>query len=603
MRRKRLLWQLFPSYLAVILLSLAAATWYASSAARNFYWDQTYKALESRARAVEWFISAGYPIADSVKAGELCKQISKATGDRITIILPTGKVIGDSDHDPETMENHADRREVQEALDGKVGRHVRKSPTLDIPMMYVAVTAVDESGNRIIIRTATPLSHINEAIRSLQMKIALVGIFIALVAAAISLWVSRHVTRPIEEMKLGVARLAGGDLDHRLAIPATDEVASLAEMLNEMAAQLADRMNFIATQRNEQEAVFASMAEGGLAGDTRERVLRMTPAAGRFLHADPVTAHGKPLLEVVRNLELKELFTRSLTSDDPTEGEIHLRQDGEQWLQAHGATLQDAAGHRMGALVVLNDVTRIRRLEGFRRDFVANVSHELRTPITSIKGFVETLLDGAIREPESAEKFLAIIARQADRMNAIIGDLLLLSRLEQEGNAATLQASDASMCGIVESAVQLCRPKAEARQISITVRCEEGLRARVNAALLEQAVANIVDNAVKYSEAGKVVRVEAMRQGNKAAIQVQDEGCGIEAEHLSRIFERFYRVDKGRSRDLGGTGLGLAIVKHIVQAHGGSVTVQSLPGKGSTFTLSIPANGTAALGELSVTGK
>ncbi len=597
MRRKRLLWQLFPSYLVVILLSLVAATWYASNTARQFFWDQTSEALETRAKSLQWYVATDAPASDPARADALCKEMEKATGDRITIILPTGKVIGDSDHDPATMENHGDRFEVQEALAGKVGRHVRESPTLQVPMMYVAVSTTDREGNRLVIRAARPLSHISGAIRDLELRIAFAGIIIALAAAAISLWVSRRIARPIEEVKRGVARLAAGELGYRLAVPSADEIASLAEMLNEMAGQLADRMRLIATQRNEQEAVFASMTEGVLAVDTHERVLRMNRSAGKFLNIDPAAAQGKPLLEIIRNMELKEFVARALKSGEPTEGEIHLRQDGEQWLQAHGATLQDAAGQRLGALVVLNDVTRIRRLEGFRREFVANVSHELRTPITSIKGFVETLLDGAIREPESAEKFLAIIARQAERMNAIIGDLLLLSRLEQDGDAVTLQAADVPVCGILEGAVQLCRPKAEARQISISARCEEGLRARVNAALIEQAVANLLDNAVKYSEPGRAVRVEAVQRGGRVAVVVQDEGCGIAPEHLSRIFERFYRVDKGRSRDLGGTGLGLAIVKHIVQAHGGSVAVESTPGKGSTFTLSLPASAAAPRGE------
>ena len=252
--------------------------------------------------------------------------------------------------------------------------------------------------------------------------------------------------------------------------------------------------------------------------------------------------------------------------------------------------LHDASGRQMGAVVVLNDVTRIRRLENFRRDFVANVSHELRTPITAIKGFVETLLDGAMREPESAEKFLGIIARQADRLNAIINDLLLLSKLEQQGEQGTVTTESAAIRGVLDAAIELCAFKADRKNIPIQVRCEGTLRAKVNVPLLEQALVNLVDNAVKYSEPGKPVTVEAaLRNGGSLVIQVRDEGRGIEQEHLPRIFERFYRVDKGRSRDMGGTGLGLSIVKHIAQAHGGSVAVQSEPGKGSLFTITLPA--------------
>jgi two-component system phosphate regulon sensor histidine kinase PhoR len=228
-------------------------------------------------------------------------------------------------------------------------------------------------------------------------------------------------------------------------------------------------------------------------------------------------------------------------------------------------------------------------LEAFRRDFVANVSHELRTPITSIRGFVETLLDGALREPESAQRFLGIVSRQVARLDAIINDLLLLSRLEQPGDKATIPTGEALIRGVLDTAIEICLPKAEAKGMAVSVRCEADLRARVNVPLLEQAVVNLVDNAIKYSDPGKSVFVEAARRGDTLEISVRDGGCGIATEHLPRVFERFYRVDKSRSREMGGTGLGLAIVKHIALAHGGSVAAESALGRGSVFTITIPA--------------
>lgn len=592
MHRKRLLWQLFPSYLLVTLLALLAVTWYASTAARRFFYERAAGELESRGRVVAKFIVARELPEDAKEAELLCREIGQASGTRLTLIQPSGKVLADSEHDPETMENHADRREVIDALAGKVGRHIRSSPTLGVPMMYVAVSGHDQRGNSLVVRTAMSLSHVDLMVRSTRMRIALAGVGIALLAAFVSLLVSRRIASPIEEMKRGVERLAGGELSHRLYVPASDEAANLATAINEMAAELQDRIRAITAQRNEQEAVFASMVEGVLAIDAQGRILRMNRAAGKLLGIEPDAAQGRNVAEVARNVELQAFIEQTLSGAAPTEGEMLFRSGGEKWLQIHGTILNDAAGCRMGAVVVLNDLTRIRRLENFRRDFVANVSHELKTPITSIKGFVETLLDGAMREPESAEKFLGIIARQADRLNAIINDLLLLSKLEQ-GDKAAISTEEAAIRPVLDAAVQLCAPRAEAKNIGVEVHCDDSLRSRINVPLLEQAVVNLVDNAVKYSDDWKTVSVKAAARDGVLELSVCDEGYGIAAEHLERIFERFYRVDKGRSREMGGTGLGLAIVKHIAQAHGGTVTVESAPGKGSRFTLFIPSSAPA----------
>jgi two-component system phosphate regulon sensor histidine kinase PhoR len=242
----------------------------------------------------------------------------------------------------------------------------------------------------------------------------------------------------------------------------------------------------------------------------------------------------------------------------------------------------------MGAVVVLNDVTRLRRLEKTRRDFVANVSHELRTPVTSIKGFVETLKDGALEDPEDAHRFVDIIARQADRLDAIIEDLLALARIEREHEGEEIDRYPTRVLGVVESAFFSVQGKADDRQVTLRSEGDPDLEAWINPPLLEQAIVNLVDNAVKYSDQQTTVLVRVEGEGEELAVRVIDEGHGISAEHLPRLFERFYRVDKGRSRAEGGTGLGLAIVKHIAIAHGGSVEVDSVPGEGTTFTLRLP---------------
>jgi two-component system phosphate regulon sensor histidine kinase PhoR len=291
----------------------------------------------------------------------------------------------------------------------------------------------------------------------------------------------------------------------------------------------------------------------------------------------------------VRHPDLQNFVTRALASSRQVDGEIILRDNGrDRLLQVRGTTLRDPQGKAFGALIVFNDVTRLRRLEQARRDFVANVSHELKTPITSIKGFVETLLDGAIREPDNALNFLQIIARHAERLNEIIDDLLSLSRIEQDSEQGKITLSHDPMKGVLHEAIQVCQERAAAKAIEIDLECPDDLAAEINSPLLSQAVVNLIDNAVKYSPPKRPVHVEAREEMGEVIILVRDHGPGIAPEHLPRLFERFYRVDGGRSRKEGGTGLGLAIVKHIAQAHGGYVTLQSAPGKGSTFLIHLP---------------
>ena len=277
------------------------------------------------------------------------------------------------------------------------------------------------------------------------------------------------------------------------------------------------------------------------------------------------------------------------TSDEAVEDDLLLRGEEERVLQIRGAALRDVRGRSIGAVIVLHDITNYRHLENVRRDFVANVSHELKTPIASIKGFVETLLDGASQNPQDAERFLRIVAKQADRLNPIIEDLLSLSKIEQSKEETSLPLSTGNIKAVLDAAVYDCQTTAAERNIRVAIACDEAVVADINAHLLEQAVVNLLDNAIKYSEPGDEVLVEVQTTPSEVQIIVADHGCGIDNDHLPRLFERFYRVDKARSRKFGGTGLGLAIVKHIVLAHGGKVTVESTPGEGSTFTIHLPA--------------
>ena len=335
------------------------------------------------------------------------------------------------------------------------------------------------------------------------------------------------------------------------------------------------------------------MVEGVLAVDNQQRVISLNKASRQLLGIDQVQAQGRSLQEVIRNADLRRFVSRALDCETPIDDDVLLHGDHEGVLQARGAALHDARGRSIGAVVVLNDVTDFRRLEHIRRDFVANVSHELKTPITSIKGFVETLLDGAIHNAEDAERFLQIIAKQADRLDTIIEDLLSLSKIEDGEDSGDITLELGHLKDVIDNAVHNCQQNATERRIHVCTACEEHITARMNSQLLEQAVTNLLDNAIKYSEPGSEVQVLASQFFDEVTLTVSDRGCGIAAEHLPRIFERFYRVDKARSRKLGGTGLGLAIVKHIVQAHRGRVTVKSTAGTGSVFTLHLPLPTTA----------
>ncbi len=588
MKRKRLLWQLYPSYLLITFALLATVAIYAAEYGRRFYYQRLEAELTARARVLgKVFSEVNLDIAT---VDPLCKEYGRLSSTRITVVLRDGKVVGDSEENPAHMEPHAqpDRPEIVAALQGRIEPSIRYSHTLRMNMMYVAAPL--QRGETIVgvVRSALSLSAIEKGLRAFYMHIAAAGILIALLGAALDYGAARRIARMLEEIQRGVERYAQGDLTHKLPVYNSLEIGSLAEAMNRMAAQMDERMRAIIQQRNELETVLSGMVEGVLAVDADERILKINQAAGRMLGVDISSAHGRSIQEVIRHAGLQQFVARALRSAEPIEADLSVNFGSERALQARGAPLHCEGGECTGAVIVLNDVTRLRQLENLRREFVANVSHELKTPVTSIKGFVETLLDGAMENPEDARRFLGIIARHAERLQAIIEDLLSLSRIEQDGERREIVLEKGLVRGVVQAAVQACRLAAESKQIRIEVASEETLYARFNAELLEQAVVNLLDNAIKYSEPGSAVEVAAQRANGDVVIAVRDYGCGIPKEHLSRIFERFYRVDKARSRKMGGTGLGLAIVKHIVQAHGGQVNVESTVGKGSTFTIRLP---------------
>jgi two-component system phosphate regulon sensor histidine kinase PhoR len=590
MFRTRLIWQLYPSFLAVTLVAVLAVTAYFSHAFRTFYREQSRNELRALA-AVAAPQVARMLATEPSEIEDLCKRLGQRTAGRLrfTVVTSAGRVLGDSHDDPATMLNHSDRAEIIAAFQQGVGESIRLSPTLGKEMLYVAVRVPEEGPPLAAVRVAISANAMDQVIAEMRAHVLWAGLVIVVCVALLSLLISRSISQPVVSMRRIAQSFARGRFNVRAPAAVATELDDLARALNEMAAQLGDRIVTITRQRNELETVLSSMIEGVFAVDAGGRIVSINRAAAQLLSIEPGQAQGRAVEEVVRNLSLQQFVRETLASDEPTEGDISFSQDGERFFQVQGARLVDPGGERAGAVIVLSDMTRIHRLENLRRDFVANVSHELKTPVTSIQGFAEALQEGGVADPEQMRRYVSIIAKHAQRLNAIIDDLLSLSRLEDGSERRSISFEPHQLKGVLQAAIDLSAIKAEPKQIQVTLVCEEEIQARVNAPLLEQAVVNLIDNAVKYSEPGAAVEVRADQRRGQTTISVRDIGCGIPAEHQARIFERFYVVDKSRSRKLGGTGLGLAIVKHIAQVHGGHVTVESTPGKGSTFSIYLPA--------------
>ncbi|MBF0544019.1 MAG: PAS domain-containing protein [Candidatus Riflebacteria bacterium] len=556
---------------------------------KSLIFQQFSKNLLSQCRSIESQIQRELLTGNLAAIAQFCKSLGEKTDLRISIVLADGKVIADSQENPEKMENHLSRPEITEALEGKISSSTRRSSTLHQNMIYLAIPIKNE--NKVIgaIRTSVSVAQVEQILSQLNLHISIGVLIISVFCALISFFAYRRITSPLEEISKGVERFAKGEFHEKIFSSSSDDIQNLANSMNQMAEQLSNRIETVFRQRNEQNAILSSMVEGVLAIDENGHVLSLNKACAKILGIPLEKQISKAIGEIVRNNELMKLIDRILSGSEPFEENIVvLEGSDERFLQVHGAALLDSNGKKFGAAFVLNDVTRLKKLENLRRDFVANVSHELKTPITSIKGFVETLLEGAINDPNDAQRFLKIVEKHADRLNSIIEDLLLLSRIEQDAERTTLETEMVPLKDLLSEAIQTCDLKATENNIFVELQCPEDIQVKVNQRLFCQAVVNLIDNAIKYSPSGNPVEVVGTNLESENVITVRDSGCGIPKEHFPRLGERFYRVDKARSRQQGGTGLGLAIVKHIVQAHFGKLSFESEIGKGSSFQIHLP---------------
>lgn len=583
------LFHFFPVIIIIVASLLLGVIWYQSGCIEKVYLDRVQDGLLVRTKFLSYETRRIIAENNNILLNQFFDTVAKANNTRITIIAPDGKVLCDSSGDADNMANHAKRPEVIQAMNGAAAVVTRYSTTLNQRLIYAAVPIIGENGKIYVLRTAVSFKSVDEALASAERQITLAFILVTVFVTVFSIIIVRRLTRPIEQMRINAAQIAAGNMNVKLPIPAGGSIRELALSMNDMAEQLKFRIDQITNEKNERDAMFASMTEGVIAVDLKGIIQDINPAAYKIFDL-PANAIGLSFYGVVRNPELHAFLEQIIKEKKPIESEFTFYGTMERHIRIKGTVIRVDGDHVSAVLIVLSDFTRIKKLENFRRDFIADVSHEIKTPLTALKGAVETLQEGAINEPASAAKFMDIISRHSDRLNALVSDILSLSELERKTSSDEMDFDVIRIAGPVTGAIELCKDRATAKNITLTITEPAGeFKVKGDSQLLEQAVINLIDNAIKYNLSGTKIQISVVASGNDILISVSDDGSGIAPEHLPRLFERFYRVDKARSRKLGGTGLGLAIVKHIVQLHKGSAEVQSSPSHGSTFTIRLPA--------------
>lgn len=580
MRQKKTWVYLFIPTTVILLLAISAFTAVSVFALRDTAHRQTESNLREFSHAIANLMDTDANLRDREKVMRFCASLGAGPGFRFTLIAADGTVIADSIADPARLENHADRAEVAAALRGDEASIIRFSDSLDRPMVYYAIPYHGD-----VIRLAVAVDYIDTASRRMTLTLVLSALLIILASAGIYLVVSARFVAPLRSIGEAVHSFAGGNLDAHFAKERYPfELAVLADDFSLMAADLQRKMETLDGQNRETDAILASMNDALIVLDGGGRVRRVNRAAETLFALSGPRAVGMPLIQAIRNTDVADFATNPAEGESERTIELRDTKDASRYILAKSSPI----GGSRERLLVFSDITRLKRLERIRKDFVANVSHELKTPITSIQGFIETLKDGAIDNPATARRFLDIMDQQSSRLGAIIEDLLTVSRLEQD-ERGSIKREDAKIGEIMLNVKNLCEEEALKKKTLLELDCPEGLTFSVNPGLIEQALTNLALNAIKYSPEGAKVRVSAAVESGRLVCRVSDNGIGIPEKDIPRIFERFYRIDKGRSRDLGGTGLGLSIVRHIALVHGGTVSVESAEGLGSTFTLDLPS--------------
>jgi two-component system phosphate regulon sensor histidine kinase PhoR len=595
--RARLFWKLGLTYVALLLVVLLVVDFYSAQILRRDYLRDASDRLSSLLRIA---VSRPPLLDDPAQLHSWTSWMSQS-GVRVTVIDSTGRVLEDSAHDPESMENHSDRPEIRQAFATGAGDSVRHSKTLDLDLVYSAVRYQPPSGPPVVLRMASPLSQIDSTLTNLRSRLLLASLVILLLGGMASLGFSRMFAARVERLMAFSRRIADGDFHPIPAERPRDELADLAVTMNETAQRMDANIHSLRDERNQSSAILRSMVEGVAVIDAHEKLVFCNRAFLDILNWDSASSQGRPVIEVVRNSELLSLIRRALLGEEGLQTDIAMGFIQPRNFSVTAAPVKSlepdsaptpagaapANVRPSGAVVVLHDVTELRRLERVRQDFVANVSHEFKTPLTAIRGFAETLLSGALNDPKNNRRFLEIIRDHSSRLDRLTDDLLKLARIE--AGKLELEFFSVALAELIEGCAETTTLKAARKQLSISIDIPPGLPpVRGDASLLREVFQNLLDNAIQYTLPGGSIRVTASAAAREAVVSVTDSGIGIPLADQERIFERFYRVDAARSREAGGTGLGLSIAKHIVEAHGGRLWVESEIGRGSQFSFSIP---------------
>ncbi len=513
-------------------------------------------------------------------------RLGQELGRRITVIDSEGNVVADSLSHPEEMDNHRFRPEFVRALRGEDALAERTSTITGEASVYAAVPLVDGA-----VRVAIGADKISMTLGTFLGSSLMIAVLVALAALAVAYMISRHITDPLDDLLVVTRQLQAGDFGRRVLVRTTDEIGLLGKAFNELSQTLEEMFNTIHDREGKLNAVLSSMDDGVLAVNMQRKVILANRTVADATGLDEESLIGKDQVEVIRNLDLANLLNDTMTQEVSLSQEIKLYPGSDRTVAVTCSPLESEDGGIIGAVAVLRDVTNLRKLEKMRQEFVANVSHELRTPITSIKGFVETLLNSDLSDKQIIERFLRIVNGETDRMITLINDLLDLSRIESGKQSMELVPTD--LKGVFDATLTVLASKAEIKNITVENRIPEGTMIMGDAKLLRQVAMNLVDNGIKYNQEGGTVWIDAEMKDNMLEVTISDDGHGIPKDHLNRVFERFYRVDRGRSRNMGGTGLGLSIVKHIVEKHKGRIWAESEYGKGTRmkFTVRPAKNG------------
>ena len=582
---------------ALVAFSLSLVGLYVDRQERAALVEQALSRLEAETSLVSREVAAARLEGDA-----WARRIGERAKARVTVIAADGRVLADSDEASARMENHADRPEIVAALQAGSGHAVRFSHTLGRDLLYYAQTIPLADADRLVLRLAVPMLEVASTFGRFRRDF-LVGAAVALVLAAgiAYLWAYR-ITQPLRRMVEFVQGLSRGEMGQRLSVRRRDELGELADALNRTAADLRSMLQRLEDEGRRLRTIMDSMAEGILVIDGRGRISLVNPAAETMLGLRRDRALGQMPLEAVRSVELDDLVKVAARTHGPARAEIALAYPRRRMLAGTAVGLRDEGGGVAGTVLVLRDVTELKRLEDIRIEFVLNVSHELRTPLTAIRGYAETLLESDLGASKETRRFVEIIQRHADRLGRLLSDLLDLSNIELE--RAPLHLRPAPLAEVTRQAVASLAPQAERKGIKVGVAMGEDLPpVLADRDRLVQILVNLVDNAVKYTPEGGCVSISANLVPDPqppfpapcVEIVVEDTGIGIPEKDLPRITERFYRVDKARSRELGGTGLGLAIVKHLVETHRGSLRIESTLGRGTAVHVVLPAAGTASV--------